>query len=82
MYHDQQEPLFARRQQRTRYALRQAAGVRPRLSRFPLVAAHLRAGHRRHAGRDARGRLDRSTKALKGKLKTGADKAAATRSAS
>ena len=44
---------------------------------LPLVQAHLRAGHRRREGRDGRRRLDAREGRCKGKLKTGADKAAA-----
>ena len=69
--------LFARRQRRTRYALRQAAGGRPRLSVF-------RSGKHIYAQviDDKKGATLASASSLdvdvKGKLKTGADTSAAT----
>ena len=69
--------LFARRQRRTRYALRQAAGGRPRLSVF-------RSGKHIYAQviDDRKGTTLASASSLdgdvKGKIKTGADKSAAT----
>ena len=69
--------LFARRQRRTRYALRQAANGRPRLSVF-------RSGKHIYAQviDDRKGPTLASASSLetdlKGKLKTGADKSAAT----
>ena len=69
--------LFARRQRRTRYALRQAAGGRPRLSVF-------RSGKHIYAQviDDLKGLTLAAASSLdkdvKGKLKTGADKGAAT----
>ncbi|MBY0324224.1 MAG: 50S ribosomal protein L18 [Reyranella sp.] len=68
--------LFARRQRRTRYALRQAAGGRPRLSVF-------RSGKHIYAQviDDKKGATLASASSLdadvKGKIKTGADKSAA-----
>ena len=68
--------LFARRQRRTRHALRQAAGGRPRLSVF-------RSGKHIYAQviDDKKGATLASASSLdadvKGKLKTGADKSAA-----
>ena len=69
--------LFARRQRRTRYALRQAAGGRPRLSVF-RSGKHIYAqviDDRKGATLAAASSLDEG---LKGKLKTGANKDAAT----
>jgi large subunit ribosomal protein L18 len=69
--------LFARRQRRTRHALRQAAGGRPRLSVF-------RSGKHIYAQviDDKKGATLASASSLdadvKDKLKTGADKSAAT----
>ena len=69
--------LFARRQRRTRYALRQAAGGRPRLSVF-------RSGKHIYAQviDDLKGATLAAASSLddgvKGRLKTGADKSAAT----
>ena len=69
--------LFARRQRRTRYALRQAANGRPRLSVF-------RSGKHIYAQviDDKKGATLAPASSietdLKGKLKTGADKSAAT----
>ncbi len=69
--------LFARRQRRTRHALRQAAGGRPRLSVF-------RSGKHIYAQviDDKKGATLASASSLdadvKGKIKTGADKSAAT----
>jgi large subunit ribosomal protein L18 len=68
--------LFARRQRRTRYALRQAAAGRPRLSVF-RSGKHIYAqviDDRKGATLAAASSLDEG---LKGKLKTGADKSAA-----
>jgi len=68
--------LFARRQRRTRYALRQAASGRPRLSVF-RSGKHIYAqviDDRKGATLAAASSLDEG---LKGKLKSGADKAAA-----
>ena len=68
--------LFARRQRRTRFALRQAGGGRPRLSVF-------RSGKHIYAQviDDRKGTTLASASSLdedvKGKLKTGADKSAA-----
>ena len=68
---------FARRQRRTRYALKQRAGGRARLSVF-------RSGKHIYAQviDDSKGHTLASAssadEALKGKLKTGADKSAAT----
>jgi len=69
--------LFARRQRRTRYALRQAAGGRPRLSVF-RSGKHIYAqviDDRKGLTLAAASSLDKD---VKGKLKTGADKGAAT----
>ena len=69
--------LFARRQRRTRYALRQAAGDRPRLSVF-RSGKHIYAqviDDRKGLTLAAASSLDKD---VKGKLKTGADKGAAT----
>ena len=69
--------LFARRQRRTRYALRQAAGGRPRLSVF-RSGKHIYAqviDDRKGLTLAAASSLDKD---VKGKLKTGADKDAAT----
>ncbi|MGD9880446.1 MAG: 50S ribosomal protein L18 [Reyranella sp.] len=69
--------LFARRQRRTRHALRQAAGGRPRLSVF-------RSGKHIYAQviDDLKGATLASASSLdegvKGRIKTGADKNAAT----
>jgi large subunit ribosomal protein L18 len=68
--------LFARRQRRTRYALRQAGGSRPRLSVF-RSGKHIYAqviDDRKGATLAAASSLDEG---LKGKLKTGANKDAA-----
>lgn len=68
--------LFARRQRRTRYALRQAAGGRPRLSVF-RSGKHIYAqviDDRKGVTLAAASSLDKD---VKGKLKTGADKGAA-----
>ena len=68
--------LFARRQRRTRYALRQAAGGRPRLSVF-RSGKHIYAqviDDRQGVTLAAASSLDAD---VKGKLKTGADKGAA-----
>ena len=68
--------LFARRQRRARFALRKAAGGRPRLSVF-RSGKHIYAqviDDRKGATLAAASSLDQS---LKGKLKTGADKSAA-----
>jgi large subunit ribosomal protein L18 len=68
--------LFARRQRRTRHALRQAAGSRPRLSVF-RSGKHIYAqviDDRKGATLAAASSLDEG---LKAKLKTGADKSAA-----
>ncbi|MDP1960967.1 MAG: 50S ribosomal protein L18 [Reyranella sp.] len=68
--------LFARRQRRTRYALRQAAGGRPRLSVF-RSGKHIYAqiiDDRKGLTLAAASSLDKD---VKGKLKTGADKGAA-----
>ena len=65
--------LFARRQRRARYALRQAAGGRPRLSVF-RSGKHIYAqviDDRKGATLAAASSLDKD---VKGKLKTGADK--------
>ena len=69
--------LFARRQRRTRHALRQAAGSRPRLSVF-RSGKHIYAqiiDDRKGATLAAASSLDEG---LKAKLKTGANKDAAT----
>src|SRR5260370_88052 len=69
--------LFARRQRRTRYALRKAGGVRPRLSVF-RSGKHIYAqviDDRKGATLASASSLDED---VKGKLKTGADKSAAT----
>ncbi len=69
--------LFARRQRRARYKLRQAGGSRPRLSVF-RSGKHIYAqviDDRKGATLAAASSLDED---VKGKLKTGADKAAAT----
>ena len=68
--------LFARRQRRTRHALRQASGGRPRLSVF-RSGKHIYAqviDDRKGATLAAASSLDED---VKGKLKTGADKSAA-----
>ncbi len=68
--------LFARRQRRTRHALRQAAGGRPRLSVF-RSGKHIYAqviDDGKGATLAAASSLDEG---LKGQIKTGADKAAA-----
>jgi large subunit ribosomal protein L18 len=68
--------LFARRQRRTRFALRQAAGVRPRLSVF-RSGKHIYAqviDDRKGATLASASSLDED---VKGKIKTGADKSAA-----
>ncbi|HEY6983913.1 50S ribosomal protein L18 [Reyranella sp.] len=68
--------LFARRQRRTRHALHQAAGGRPRLSVF-RSGKHIYAqviDDRKGATLAAASSLDEG---LKGRLKTGADKSAA-----
>ena len=69
--------LFARRQRRTRHALRQAAGSRSRLSVF-RSGKHIYAqiiDDRKGATLAAASSLDEG---LKGKLKSGANKDAAT----
>ena len=69
--------LFARRQRRTRYALRKAGGVRPRLSVF-RSGKHIYAqviDDRKGMTLAAASSLDED---VKGKIKTGADKSAAT----
>ena len=69
--------LFARRQRRTRYALRQAAGSRPRLSIF-RSGKHIYAqviDDRKGTTLAAASSLDEG---LQGKLKTGANKDAAS----
>ena len=69
--------LFARRQRRARYKLRKAAGSRPRLSVF-RSGKHIYAqviDDRKGATLAAASSLDED---VKGKLKTGADKSAAT----
>src|SRR5438477_3565950 len=69
--------LFARRQRRTRYALRQAGGDRPRLSVF-RSGKHIYAqviDDRKGTTLAAASSLDEG---LKAKLKTGADKDAAS----
>ncbi len=68
--------LFARRQRRTRYALRQAAGGRPRLSVF-RSGKHIYAqviDDRKGVTLAAASTLDKD---VRGSLKTGADKGAA-----
>ncbi|WP_439614311.1 50S ribosomal protein L18 [Reyranella sp.] len=68
--------LFARRQRRTRYALRQAAGGRPRLSVF-RSGKHIYAqviDDRKGVTLAAASSLDKD---VRGSLKTGADKGAA-----
>ncbi|SEP44671.1 LSU ribosomal protein L18P [Rhodospirillales bacterium URHD0017] len=68
--------LFARRQRRARYKLRQAGGSRPRLSVF-RSGKHIYAqviDDRKGATLAAASSLDED---VKGKLKTGADKSAA-----
>jgi large subunit ribosomal protein L18 len=69
--------LFARRQRRTRYALRQAGGSRPRLSIF-RSGKHIYAqviDDRKGTTLAAASSLDEG---LQGKLKTGANKDAAS----
>ena len=69
--------LFARRQRRARYKLRQAGGSRPRLSVF-RSGKHIYAqviDDRKGTTLAAASSLDKD---VKGKLKTGADKGAAT----
>ena len=69
--------LFARRQRRTRYALRQAGAGRPRLSVF-RSGKHIYAqviDDRKGATLASASSLDED---VKGKIKTGADKSAAT----
>ena len=69
--------LFDRRQRRTRYALRKAANGRPRLSVF-RSGKHIYAqviDDKKGATLAAASSLEAD---LKGKLKTGADKSAAT----
>jgi large subunit ribosomal protein L18 len=69
--------LFARRQRRTRYALHQAGAGRPRLSVF-RSGKHIYAqviDDRKGATLASASSLDED---VKGKLKTGADKSAAT----
>ena len=69
--------LFARRQRRTRFALRQAGGSRPRLSVF-RSGKHIYAqviDDRKGVTLAAASSLDEG---LKGKLKGGANKSAAT----
>jgi len=68
--------LFARRQRRTRYALRQAAGGRPRLSVF-RSGKHIYAqviDDRKGVTLAAASSLDKD---VRGSIKTGADKGAA-----
>ena len=68
--------LFARRQRRTRYALRQASGGRPRLSVF-RSGKHIYAqviDDRKGLTLASASSLDKD---VKGKIKTGADKGAA-----
>ncbi|MFO1160269.1 MAG: 50S ribosomal protein L18 [Reyranellaceae bacterium] len=68
--------LFARRQRRTRHALRQAAGGRPRLSVF-RSGKHIYAqviDDRKGATLASASSLDEG---VKGRIKTGADKNAA-----
>ena len=68
--------LFARRQRRTRHALRQAAGGRPRLSVF-RSGKHIYAqviDDRKGVTLAAASTLDKD---VRGSLKTGADKGAA-----
>jgi len=68
--------LFARRQRRTRYALRQAGGGRPRLSVF-RSGKHIYAqviDDRKGLTLASASSLDKD---VKGKVKTGADKGAA-----
>ena len=68
--------LFARRQRRARYALRKAAGERPRLSVF-RSGKHIYAqviDDRKGMTLAAASSLDED---VKGKIKTGADKSAA-----
>ena len=68
--------LFARRQRRTRYALRKVGGARPRLSVF-RSGKHIYAqviDDRKGATLAAASSLDED---VKGKIKTGADKSAA-----
>ncbi len=68
--------LFARRQRRTRYALRQAGGGRPRLSVF-RSGKHIYAqviDDQKGLTLAAASSLDKD---VKGKIKTGADKGAA-----
>ena len=68
--------LFARRQRRARYALRKAAGDRPRLSVF-RSGKHIYAqviDDRKGLTLAAASSLDKD---VKGKIKTGADKGAA-----
>jgi large subunit ribosomal protein L18 len=72
-----QNALFARRQRRTRYALRQAGAGRPRLSVF-RSGKHIYAqviDDRKGTTLAAASSLDEG---LKGKVKTGANKDAAT----
>ena len=72
-----QNALFARRQRRARYKLRKAAGSRPRLSVF-RSGKHIYAqviDDRKGATLASASSLDAD---VKGKLKTGADKSAAT----
>ena len=69
--------LFARRQRRARFALRKASGGRPRLSVF-RSGKHIYAqviDDRKGATLASASSLDED---VKGKLKTGADKSAAT----
>ena len=69
--------LFARRQRRARYALRKAAGERPRLSVF-RSGKHIYAqviDDRKGATLASASSLDED---VKGKIKTGANKDAAT----
>src|SRR4030095_10516467 len=71
-----QNALFARRQRRARYKLRQAGGARPRLSVF-RSGKHIYAqglDDKKGAELAAASSLDED---VKGKLKTGADKSAA-----
>ena len=66
-----------RRVRRVRTDLKQTSGSRPRLSVHRSSQAHLRAGHRRRAQGSTVAAASSLEKDLKGKLKTGADKAAA-----
>ena len=79
---EQQARSVPQRRLRVREQLRQG-GERPAAAvGVPLVEEHLCPGHRRRRGRDRSPPPRRSTRTWRGKLKTGADMAAATRSAS